>query len=108
MNHRLKISVCLMLFATLVNADAPPASEPGRGELLYTTHCTGCHSVQVHWRQESRATDWASLQAEVRRWESASGLGWNDRDVAEVAGYLNRLHYHFTLPESRAGLDQRR
>ena len=28
----------------------------------------------------------------------ASGLGWNDADVMEVARYLNTKHYRFVVP----------
>ena len=91
-----------ILFAGLSNlavADAPPMSFPARGELLYTTHCISCHNDQVYWRDKKLATDWASLKAEVHRWQDISGLGWSEDDVAGVARYLNVLHYRYPLPD---------
>lgn len=81
------------------HAGAQPARDASRGELLYSTHCIACHNVEVHWRARMIANDWASLQAEVRRWQGFSGLGWGDDDVAEVARYLNALHYRFAMPD---------
>jgi hypothetical protein len=49
----------------------------------------------MHWRDKKLAADWTSLQAEVRRWQKLSDLGWDDDDVAQVAQYLNALHYHY-------------
>jgi len=71
-----------------------------RGELLYSTHCIGCHNAQLHWRDKKAATNWGSLKAEVERWQKTTGLGWRGEDVTEVARYLNALYYRF--PEPRA------
>lgn len=90
-----------VLFAWLVNpaaADAQPEKGNARGELLYSTHCITCHSTEIYWRGELLATDWPSLQAQVRRWQDIAGLGWRDNDITLVARYLNTLHYHY--PES--------
>ena len=74
------------------------AQPAARGELLYSTHCIACHSREVHWRQKKLATDWASLDAQVRRWAGNAGLGWSDEEVADVARYLNAVHYGFAAP----------
>ncbi|MEO7159354.1 MAG: cytochrome c [Polaromonas sp.] len=71
-----------------------------RGELLYSTHCIACHSSQFHWRDRKLATDWATLKAEVDRWQTLSGLMWSDDDVLEVAQYLNARHYRFPSPQT--------
>jgi mono/diheme cytochrome c family protein len=65
------------------------------GALLYQTHCIGCHSRQIHWRNAKLATDWASLSAQVRRWQANTGLQWTDEEIDEVANYLNRTIYKF-------------
>ncbi|MDD5249111.1 MAG: hypothetical protein PHY45_09005 [Rhodocyclaceae bacterium] len=71
------------------------AAQPGRGELLYSTYCSGCHTEQVHWRDRKVATDWPGLVAEVGRWQANAGLDWNRDDVEAVAHYLNDLYYHY-------------
>ena len=75
------------------------AAQSGRGELLYSTYCDGCHTEQVHWREKKLATNWTILVAEVRRWQAIAKLEWSRDDVEAVARYLNALHYHYPLPE---------
>jgi len=92
------LAVLFVLSGNLALAETPPARDPTRGELLYSTHCIACHNAQVHWRDKKLVTDWKSLQSEVRRWQQISGLGWNDEDIDEVARYLNALHYRYPAP----------
>lgn len=80
-------------------ANAQTTNNSSRGELLYSTHCIGCHSTQMHWRDKKVAKNWDSLKTEVGRWQRASGLGWSEEDVTDVARYLNTLHYRFPAPE---------
>jgi mono/diheme cytochrome c family protein len=87
-----------VIAATQIAAGAQPAAPSARGELLYATHCIACHSREIHWRQKKLATDWASLNVQVRRWAGNGGLGWSDEEIGDVAGYLNALHYRFATP----------
>lgn len=80
-------------------AFAQPLRDASRGELLYSTHCIQCHGSQVHWREKKLATDWSGLQAQVRRWQGVAGLEWRNEDIAEVARYLNALHYHYPMQD---------
>lgn len=88
-----------LLYGSLAVADQQRTYDAGRGELLYSTHCIGCHNSQVHWRDKKLATDWSHLRVEVRHWEGFTGLGWTEDDVNAVASYLNTVHYHFPLPD---------
>jgi mono/diheme cytochrome c family protein len=72
-----------------------------RGELLYATHCSACHTYEVHWRKQKLATDWSSLVTQVRRWQASVGLGWSDEEISDVAHYLNSAHYGFQEPLSK-------
>lgn len=81
----------------LAQLPAPPAES--RGALLYQTHCIACHDTQIHWRDRRRATDWASLSAQVRRWQANSGLRWTDEEVNDVVRYLNTTIYRFAEPK---------
>lgn len=74
---------------------APAAQAQSRGELLYATHCIACHTTEVHWRDKKMATNWVSLTFQVRRWQDASGLGWSESDIQDVARYLNETIYHY-------------
>jgi mono/diheme cytochrome c family protein len=81
----------------LPGANAQPVRDLPRGELLYTTHCSACHSAQIHWRQNKTATDMPSLVSEVRRWQRNAGQSWGNEDVESVARYLNNRYYQFPL-----------
>jgi mono/diheme cytochrome c family protein len=89
----------LVGIAAAAFAQAPGADS--RGELLYTTHCTGCHTTQVHWRERKLAQDYVTLLAQVARWQENANLRWSGEDVAAVARYLNERFYRFPLPERR-------
>ena len=100
MRRRIGDMVLAVLAAGLasgpVAAQATP--EPGRGELLYTTHCIACHSEQLHWRDKKAASTWPRLKDEVRRWQDAARLGWSEADILDVARHLNETIYH--LPQT--------
>lgn len=66
-----------------------------RGELLYSTHCSACHTAEIHWREKNLATDWNSLKVQVNRWQIYSELGWSDNDIIDVTLYLNITFYNF-------------
>jgi len=85
---------CLLGSGPVAGQTAPQIEEP-RGELLYSTHCIGCHTTQIHWRDKKLVSDWTSLKAQVRRWQRNTGLGWSEHDIIEVARRLNALYYHF-------------
>jgi mono/diheme cytochrome c family protein len=91
------IALLLGSFSTLAAIAAEPARDASRGELLYAKHCITCHTAEVHWRDKRIATNWPGLQAQVRRWQKASGLGWSAQDIDAVARYLNTRHYHYPI-----------
>ncbi|MBC7956542.1 MAG: cytochrome C [Cytophagales bacterium] len=103
MTKRLPTSWMLATGVALVQVWAPSAHAQSRGELLYATHCTACHTSQIHWRDNKLATDWNSLAAEVRRWQTRATLGWNEDDVLQVTHHLNEHFYRFPRPVARLG-----
>jgi mono/diheme cytochrome c family protein len=100
----LLLAACALMAAPAA-AQAPPGVTPSRGELLYATHCIACHTREIHWRQKKLAHDWASLNAQVRRWAANAGLGWSDEEIADVAGYLDATLYRFRPPPGTAAGD---
>lgn len=92
-SRRCLAPAAMVLAGLAAHAQTTPV--PGRGELLYTTHCIACHTSQMHWRNNRRARDWESLKAQVRLWRDNTGLQWDEADVSEVAGYLNETVYHY-------------
>lgn len=74
---------------------AQSATPATRGQLLYDTHCVACHDRQVHWRDARLVTNWATLVAQVRRWQALARLGWSEDDIRQVARHLNVTVYDF-------------
>lgn len=99
MSRKSVLAMVFILFGSIAYADPQPLPDVTRGQLLYSTHCIACHSTQVHWRDKKLATDRASLQTEVRRWQKVIGLGWGEDDIEEVARYLNARYYHYPMPD---------
>lgn len=79
-------------------AVAQTAAAPSRGQALYELHCIGCHTTQMHWRANRRATDWASLREQVQLWQRNNQLSWGADDIDEVARFLNERFYRFKVP----------
>ncbi|HEY5994542.1 MAG TPA: hypothetical protein VIU46_08085 [Gallionellaceae bacterium] len=97
--RRVSVIACVLLLPGL-NALAQVQTQESdiRAELLYMTHCRACHTEQIHWRDNKLATDWSSLQAQVRRWQASAALGWSNDDITAVTRYLNDTFYHFAVP----------
>jgi len=91
---------CLVLVPLAVGAQAPASS---RGELLYSTHCIECHTVQMHWRAQRLARDWESLKAQVWRFQGVARLNWTEEEVDAVARHLNDTIYQFPRPQASLG-----
>jgi mono/diheme cytochrome c family protein len=85
----------LMLSASTAFAENETRIDTNRGSMLYDNHCIQCHTQQVHWREKRLATDWKALITQVDRWQRASGLDWNNKDIEEVTRYLNGKYYHY-------------
>src|SRR5512132_3475493 len=95
-----RLAACMLvcLWCSSTGLREAKALDAGRGELLYNTHCVACHTTKMHWRNQRLAKDWKSLNVQVRRWQSAIQLDWDDEDIASTAAYLNRLYYQFPEP----------
>ena len=96
MSRTSTIPLALLFAALPLHAQAP-----SRGELLYATHCIACHTTEVHWRDRRLATDFASLVAQVGRWQKNTGLDWSSEEVYDVVRYLNSTIYRFPDPAPR-------
>jgi mono/diheme cytochrome c family protein len=98
MNPRWLLVFLFSGLSALALASAQMKDNFVRGELLYSTHCVACHGAKIHWRDKKLANNWASLKAEVDRWQRLAALDWNDNEIEDVARYLNALYYHFAAP----------
>lgn len=94
------IVISLLVLCGAASAQAQDTS-PGRGQLLYSTHCVECHTTQMHWRAQRLARDWDSLRAQVRRFQGVAGLDWSEDDITAVTGHLNDTIYRFPQRQAR-------
>lgn len=90
-----------LMFVAALAAGQGQSTDGPSGELLYSTYCIKCHTTQVHWREKKLATDWISLEFQVRRWQGNIGLSLGEDDVAAIARYLNGLFYHFPAADTK-------
>jgi mono/diheme cytochrome c family protein len=104
---RLAIGAAWLLVVVAAARAQPSGPWPTRGELLYTTHCGACHTEQMHWREKKRAYDWATLKAQVARWQARANLDWNDAEVLDVARYLNETIYRYPQTSDQVSLARR-
>lgn len=92
------LTATLLMYVASLAAGQAQAADASRGEALYSTYCSECHTTEVHWREQRLATDWASLMFQIRRWQDNSGLDLNEDDIAAIATYLNGRYYHYPAP----------
>lgn len=93
------LSIIIMILYLMLGlcrvSNAEDKNTTKRGELLYATNCSVCHTSKTNWREQKLVTDWSSLLAQVNRWQFNGGLGWNDEETKDVAVYLNALLYGY-------------
>jgi len=65
------------------------------GQGLYENHCPDCHESSVHIRKRHKARSMADIKAWIRRWSDYKQLGWGEREIDQVAAYLNEQFYKF-------------
>ncbi len=100
-SKKLIIVAYLALLGVFPIAHAQTEQGATLGELLYSTHCSTCHAVEIHWRAKSLSSDWSSLKVQVRRWQLNIGLGWSEDEITDVTRYLNNTYYNFTVTDKR-------
>jgi len=72
---------------------AAASADVQRGRLLYETHCSACHTTQVHWRDKHIVMSRADLLYQVTRWQKNAGQDWSSEEINDVAAYLNETFY---------------
>ncbi|MEP7182048.1 MAG: cytochrome c [Betaproteobacteria bacterium] len=93
------IAQWLIVVPAAAQSPVPPVES--RGAMLYATHCSGCHTKAMHWRENRLATDRAKLEIQVRRWQRVAGLTWSDDEVADVVRYLDVVYYRFPAADGK-------
>ena len=104
--HLLRLAA-LLIAVLLLLLSVPSATaqliEAQRGQLLYESACTECHTQSVHSRQSRVAKTFEEVREFVARWSAASGLRWNEQQIHDVSVYLNQRYYNLrcTTPDCK-------
>jgi len=86
MNGFNKTLLSAMLMLCFISASSSQEGKNDvRGQLLYDTYCTVCHSTEIHWREMKVVSDWSGLVVQVRRWNY----------ILDVSHYLNSTYYGY-------------
>lgn len=89
---------CAAVLAGALVAAVPGAgfgADLGRGELLYSARCVGCHDKSVHQREARKAMTIQGIRLQVQRWDAYMGGAWREAEVNDVVAYLNQRYYGF-------------
>lgn len=86
----------LALAAMAAFAPACRAADAERGEQLNAANCQQCHDDGLYRGSARKARSVAEIAGQVRKGEQALGLGWSEKDVADVTEYLNKSFYRLT------------
>lgn len=79
---------------TEVVAEAVKAAiHPGKD--LHDSNCISCHDSAVYAREDRKLRDFPQLKAQVRRCDANLGAGLLDKEIVQVAEYLNQSWYKF-------------
>ena len=84
-----------IVLLTVFLAPLAGAADIEAGKQLVATHCYKCHGNEVYTRADRRIKSLRQLHSQVRRCELSLGLTWFDRDIENVAEYLNTEFYRF-------------
>lgn len=92
MKYLVAIVAAGLLFAGIVNAQSP-------AQTIHDTYCIVCHDTQVYTRDSRLANDYATLRAQVDRWQSNIALNWSDAEIDMMAVWLAERYYGLNCPE---------
>jgi hypothetical protein len=84
-----------LIFAALLATASGTLADAEHGQELHDKHCMKCHDTGVYTRENRRIADQDALLKQVKRCELNLGLRWFDKDINDVAQYLNQSFYKF-------------
>ncbi len=85
----------LLMFAAIATLGGHALADVKHGQQLHDEHCMKCHDNGVYTRENRLVRSQDALVKQVKRCELNLGLRWFDKDVNDVAQYLNQSFYKF-------------
>ena len=99
MLRRLALGCTLAL--CVAGARAAAAQDLDRGRMLHENHCRMCHDSIAYKRGTKIAKNFAEVKAQVTRWQTNTGLRWSDEDIDNVAAYVAKQYYGYSVPSDQ-------
>lgn len=94
----------VLLFLT-GTAHANEQPDPLNGQKLFeASSCLNCHGSEVFTRNDRKVSDYAGLEAQVRRCDANLSTNWFDDQILDVVEYLNTNFYQFEKPDTAAAV----
>ena len=91
-----------LLVSALLVTNASFAADIQAGRHLHEKNCTACHAslmkgkpTLVYTRPNRRVKSYDGLLAQVRRCVATLGSEWPQRDIENLAAFLNTTYYKF-------------
>ena len=85
----------LLMFAAVLAMGGSALADVQHGQQLHDAHCMKCHDTGVYTRENRLVSSRDALTKQVKRCELNLGLRWFDKDINDVAEYLNQSFYKF-------------
>ncbi len=85
----------LVLIFTLFGASPAVIADADKGKKLHAKYCTKCHGSEVYTRKDSFVNSREALYKQVKRCQLNVGAQWLDKDIDNVADYLDQSFYRF-------------
>ncbi|MFQ5642555.1 MAG: cytochrome c [Thiogranum sp.] len=70
-------------------------ADTGKGKTLHDEQCMKCHGNEVYTRKDRFITNREALDKQIKRCQLNVGAQWFEKDIREVADYLDQSFYHF-------------
>ena len=85
-----------VLATTLYSISLPlaAAGDYDNGKRLHK-NCFGCHNESIYTRPDRIIHSYPDLKNRVKFCETNNGLDWTQREIEDVATYLNKDFYRF-------------
>jgi len=98
----MRLSLVLLAFLTCTMLPATAAEvNLERARMLYENHCRMCHDSIAFKRGKRIANSYAEIKAQVTRWQTNTGLRWNEADIDNVTAYVADKYYKLPAPASQ-------
>lgn len=92
MKYMIAMLVCGLAFVSGANAQS-------QAKTTHDTYCIMCHGTELYTRESRIANDYATLRAQVDRWQGNAALNWSNTEINIMTDWLAERYYGLSCPE---------